>query len=156
MESLLDSIFLLMKKLSFLLVIFPSVGSAFCFDEAGHHYNVSPDLLRAISQVESSYNPRAYNENKNKYGEVVSRDFGLMQINSSWFDKLKEFDVTEQNIYEPCFNVSLGAWVLSSNFATHGYNWNSVGAYNAGFSKRTENARKVYIQKVQKVYYSQD
>ncbi len=84
---------------------------------------------------------------------MVSRDYGLMQINSSWFNKLSDFNVNDQNIYEPCFNVSLGAWVLSSNFASHGYNWNSIGAYNVGFSKRTETARKIYIKKVQKVYY---
>ncbi|HAS6641163.1 MULTISPECIES: lytic transglycosylase domain-containing protein [Vibrio] len=143
-----------MKNFSLLLLFVPIVGSAFCFDEAGQHYNVSADLLRAIAQVESSLDPKAYNENKNEHGEIVSRDFGLMQINSSWFPKLAEFNVNESNVYEPCFNVSLGAWVLSSNFASHGYNWNSVGAYNSGFSKRTENARKIYIQKVQSVYYS--
>ncbi|POC20236.1 lytic transglycosylase domain-containing protein, partial [Vibrio vulnificus] len=88
------------------------------------------ELLEAIAKVESSLNPSAYNENKNSAGKVVSRDFGLMQINSSWFEKLSDFNVNEHNVYEPCFNVSLGAWVLSSNFASHGYNWNSVGAYN--------------------------
>ncbi|MEZ9033676.1 lytic transglycosylase domain-containing protein [Vibrio sp. 10N.247.311.00] len=142
-----------MKKLILLLSVFPSVGYSFCFDEAGQHYNVDPDLLRSIAQVESSLDPNAYNENKNKKGQVTSRDFGLMQINSSWFPRLTEFNVNETNVYEPCFNVSLGAWVLSSNFASHGYNWNSVGAYNAGFLKRTENARRIYIKKVQKVYY---
>lgn len=150
----MDSIFLLMKKSCLLLLMFPSVVSAFCFEEAAAHYNVSPKLLRAIAQVESSLNPNAYNENKNELGEVTSRDYGLMQINSSWFPRLAEFDVNESNVYEPCFNVSLGAWVLASNFASHGYNWNSVGAYNAGFSERTENARQIYIQKVQSVYFS--
>ncbi|MFA0482131.1 lytic transglycosylase domain-containing protein, partial [Vibrio splendidus] len=101
-----------------------------------------------------SLKPNAYNENKNQSGQVISRDFGLMQINSHWFDRLSEFNVNETNIYNPCFNVHLGAWVLSSNFSSHGYNWNSVGAYNAGFSKRTENARKIYIQKVQSVYFN--
>lgn len=142
-----------MKKLILLLSIFPSFGYSFCFDEAGRHYSVEPDLLRAIAQVESSLDPNAYNENKNKKGQVTSRDFGLMQINSSWFPRLAEFNVNETTVYEPCFNVSLGAWVLSSNFASHGYNWNSVGAFNAGFLKRTESARKIYIKKVQKVYY---
>lgn len=140
-------------KMIFVFLV-PFQASAFCFDEAGQYYNVSPDLLRAISQVESSLDPAAYNENKNAVGKITSRDFGLMQINSSWFSKLADLNVNEKNVYEPCFNVSLGAWVLSTNFATHGYNWNSVGAYNAGFSKRTENARKIYIQKVQSVYYS--
>lgn len=143
-----------MKHLGLLLFFFPGTGSAFCFDEAGAHYNVSPDLLRAIAHVESRFNPDAYNENRNESGRVLSRDYGLMQINSSWFVKLSEFDVNEVTVYEPCFNVSLGAWVLASNFATHGYNWNSVGAYNAGFTKRTEWARKRYIEKVQSVYYS--
>ncbi|ELQ3743174.1 lytic transglycosylase domain-containing protein [Vibrio vulnificus] len=137
------------------ILAMPLPTAAFCFDEAGKYYNVDPKLLNAIAKVESSLNPNAYNENINRNGEVISRDFGLMQINSSWFDKLSQFDVNESSIYEPCFNVYLGAWVLSSNFATHGYNWNSVGAYNAGFSKRTENARKIYIQKVKSVYYSQ-
>lgn len=144
-----------MKKLTLLCGLLPTVSMAFCFDEAGAYYDVSPSLLRAIAQVESSLNPNAYNENRDQYGNVKSRDFGLMQINSSWFSRLAEFNVNESNVYDPCFNVSLGAWVLSSNFASHGYNWNSVGAYNAGFSKRTENARKIYIQKVQNVYFSQ-
>ncbi|MEZ8822487.1 MULTISPECIES: lytic transglycosylase domain-containing protein, partial [unclassified Vibrio] len=82
------------------------------------HYNVDPDLLRSIAQVESSLDPNAYNENQNKKGQVTSRDFELMQINSSWFPRLAEFNVNETNVYEPCFNVSLGAWVLSSNFAS--------------------------------------
>ncbi len=107
-----------MKKLILLLSVFPSVGYSFCFDEAGQHYNVDPDLLRSIAQVESSLDPNAYNENQNKKGQVTSRDFGLMQINSSWFPQLAEFNVNETNVYEPCFNVSLGAWVLSSNFAS--------------------------------------
>ncbi|ENV3663085.1 lytic transglycosylase domain-containing protein [Vibrio vulnificus] len=145
-----------MKKISLLpLLIVSQSVSAFCFDEAGAYYNVDPKLLKAIAKVESSLNPSAYNENKNADGKIISQDFGLMQINSSWFEKLSDFNVNEQNVYEPCFNVSLGAWVLSSNFASYGYNWNSVGAYNAGFSKRTENARKIYIQKVKSAYYSE-
>ncbi|MFM2607267.1 lytic transglycosylase domain-containing protein [Vibrio chagasii] len=143
-----------MKKPYLLLLIFPSAVSAFCFEGAAAYYNVSPKLLRAIAQVESSLNPKAYNENKNEYGKITSRDFGLMRINSSWFPRLVEFNVNEFNIYAPCFNVSLGAWVLASNFASHGYNWNSVGAYNAGFSKGKDNARKIYIKKVQAVYFS--
>ncbi|CAK2097621.1 lytic transglycosylase domain-containing protein [Vibrio splendidus] len=144
-----------MKIKTIFVFLIPFQASAFCFDEAGYHYNVSPNLLRAIARVESNLNPNAINENKNNRGEVVSRDYGLMQINSSWFKKLSDFNVNDQNIYEPCFNVSLGVWVLSSNFSSHGYNWNSIGAYNAGFSKRTETARKIYIQKVQSVYYSE-
>ena len=153
MRVLLLGLFFMRKPLLYLSLLSPCFSWAFCFDEAGRYYNVDPLLLKSIATVESSLNPNAYNENKNKSGQVVSRDFGLMQINSHWFSKLSDFNINETNIYEPCFNVHLGAWILSSNFASHGYNWNSVGAYNAGFSKRTESARKIYIQKVQSVYF---
>ncbi len=153
MRVLLLGLFFMMKPLLYLSLLSPCFSWAFCFDEAGRFYNVDPPLLKSIATVESSLKPNAYNENKNQSGQVISRDFGLMQINSHWFDRLSEFNVNEKNIYHPCFNVHLGAWVLSSNFSSHGYNWNSVGAYNAGFSKRTENARKIYIQKVQSVYF---
>jgi soluble lytic murein transglycosylase-like protein len=143
-----------MKKRGLLLLLLPEAGLAFCFDEAGAYYNISPDLLRAIAQVESRFNPKAVNENKNAAGQVISRDYGLMQINSAWFGRLAEFEVNEVTVYEPCLNVSLGAWVLASNFASHGYNWNSVGAYNAGFSKHSEGARQRYVEKVQSVYFA--
>lgn len=137
-----------------LLLSLPEAGFGFCFDEAGAYYNVSPDLFPAIAQVESSFNPKAVNENKNRAGQVISRDYGLMQINSSWFSKLAEHGINEVSVYEPCLNVSLGGWVLASNFVSYGYNWNSVGAYNAGFSKRSERARQRNIKKVQSVYFS--
>lgn len=147
---------MLMKKTLLCLCLFSPLSFGFCFDEAGKYYNVSPRLLRAIAKVESNLDPVQYNENKNDTGEIVSRDYGLMQINSDWFEKLSEFNVNSRNIYQPCFNVSLGAWILSANFASHGYNWNSVGAYNAGFKKNARSARNRYIQKVQAVYFSPD
>ena len=148
MESLWTP-FLASEKVMLTTFHLSRFASAFCFEEAAAHYNISPKLLRSIAQVESSFNFRAYNENKNELDEIKSRDYGLMQINSSWFSRLAEF-----NVYEPCFNVSLGFWILASNFVSNGYNWNSVGAYNAGFAKRAENARKIYIKKVQVVYFS--
>ncbi len=142
-----------MKYSLYILLIIPSLSHAFCFEEAAAFYGVDPVLLKSIAMVESSLKPNAFNENKNKSGIVVSRDFGLMQINSQWFSKLSEFNVNEKNVYEPCFNVSLGAWVLSSNFATHGFNWNSVGAYNAGFLPSKQKARDEYITKVKFYFY---
>lgn len=142
----------MMKKITLLCLMIPQQVFAFCFDEAGLYYNVDPALLKSIAIVESSLKPRAYNENKDKQGKVISRDFGLMQINSHWFKTLAPFGVNESNVYDPCFNVHLGAWVLSSNFASHGFNWNSVGAYNAGFKLSNQAARDIYIQKVKHEY----
>lgn len=122
---------------------------SFCFKQAGAHYNVNPDLLKAIAIVESSLNPDAINENTNQNGHVISRDYGLMQINSNWFSRLSKFHINESNLLtDPCLNVLVGAWVLSSNFSSHGYNWNSIGAYNAGFSQSKQVARNTYIDKV--------
>lgn len=125
---------------------------AFCFEEAGQRYNVDPLLLEAIAKQESSLNADSVNVNYNQYGEEVSRDYGLMQINSNWFNDLAEFNVNKSTVMSPCFNVNLGAWVLSSNFSTHGYNWNSIGAYNAGFKKSKQKARNVYIEKIKEKY----
>ena len=135
-------------------ILFLSVASlnvnAFCFEEAGRYYDVSPTLLTSIAMVESNLQADAVNENRNKRGEVVSVDYGLMQINSTWFSRLSRFGVSKDNLLnDACFNVYIGAWVLSQNFASHGYNWNSIGAYNAGFSAKNAAARARYIRKVQ-------
>lgn len=72
-----------------------------------------------------------------------------MQINSHWFSRLSPFGVNKDNLLsDACYNVHIGAWVQSQNFSTHGYNWNSVGAYNAGFSAKTLTRRLTYIRKI--------
>lgn len=129
-------IILLMGLLSF-------KSFAFCFDNAGAYYDVNPQLLKAIATVESSLNANAVNKSENS--------LGLMQIHPQWFSRLHKFDITPgQLLSEPCINVNVGAWILAWNFNTHGKNWNSIGAYNAGFSKseRAQANRKIYIQKV--------
>ena len=141
-------------RMFYIALIFLSPPTySYCFKEAGKMYNVDSVLLEAIATQESSLNAAAVNENKNKDGKVISKDYGLMQINSEWFGKLSDFDVNESTVMEPCFNVHLGAWVLSSNFSTHGYNWNSVGAYNAGFKKSKQKLRDINIKRIKRIYY---
>lgn len=116
-----------------------------CFQAASDHYNINLELLYAVARVESNFNHRAANHS-NTDG---SSDYGIMQINSSWFSRLKKLGITRrQVIHDVCMNIHIGAWVLASNFHTHGYNWNSVGAYNAGFSSNRKSARLRYIRKV--------
>ena len=138
-----------MKKLILLTALTSLNASAFCFDEAGLYYHVNPKLLTAIARVESDYQSNAININKNSQGKTTSTDYGLMQINSTWFSRLSSFGVNKDNLLsDACYNVHIGAWVLSQNFSTHGYNWNSVGAYNAGFSVKTRTSRLTYIRKI--------
>ena len=101
-------------------------ANAFCFEEAGQRYGVSPLLLKAIAQQESSLNPLAYNSNRNG-----STDMGLMQINSRWLPLLNRHGVQTRDIWSPCTNVMVGAWILASNFARMGYNIHALGAYNS-------------------------
>ncbi len=133
-----------------LILLFSSNAVAFCFDDAGKRYNVNPKLLESIAKVESSMNPKAMNHS-NRNGTY---DIGLMQINSTWLKKLSDFNITESDlINNPCINIHVGAWILSSNFSLHGYNEKSLGAYNAGFSKNKNTARETYVSKVESELY---
>ncbi len=121
------------------LLLIPVAAQAVCFDQASRRYGIHPDLLRAISRVESNGNIRAINRNGNG-----SRDIGHMQINSSWLPKLAKYGITEQSLFDPCTNTLVGAWVLARNFRELGYNWNAIGAYNA----ESPGKREVYAKKV--------
>jgi soluble lytic murein transglycosylase-like protein len=115
-------------------------AGAACFEEAGARYGIHPDLLHAISNVESSGNYAAISI-PNKNG---SRDIGHMQINSAWLPQLNAMGISRDALLNPCTNTYVGAWVLKQNIQKLGYNWNAIGAYNAATpSKRMAYARKI-------------
>ena len=119
---------------------------AFCFEEAGARFDVNPTLLKAIAYTESGLDQRAIN-NRNSNGTT---DYGLMQINSWWFDKLADFGVSSESVInDGCTNVHVRAWILATNLAQSGENWLAVGAYNAGYAANREEARQRYIETVQ-------
>lgn len=117
-----------------------------CFDIAADYYDVDANLLRTIAAVESGGNPNAVNINTDG-----SRDIGLMQINDWWLGPLKQYGYTEAHLYDACTSISIGAWVLAQEIATHGANWKAVGAYNA---KSPDKAR-AYAKRVWKRYTKQ-
>lgn len=111
-----------------------------CWEEAGARYGVNPALLVAIARTESSMNPNAINRNRNG-----SYDLGLMQINSSWFPKLRQYGITEQQLRQPCFSIHVGAWIMAQNMQRFGNSWDAVGAYNTSHPvRRIAYAKKVY------------
>lgn len=117
----------------------PMAAHAYCFEQAEARYWVNRDLLRAIAQQESGMNPRAINRNKNG-----SMDVGLMQINSTWFPLLAKYGVDKDWLFDPCYNVMMGAWILAKNIDRYGVTWKAVGAYNAvSPEKQTVYARKI-------------
>lgn len=119
------------------LACHPVQARAFCFEEAGSQYGISPQLLWSIAKTESNFNPRAINRNSNG-----TYDYGLMQINSSWAKRLGK---TWDELGEPCTNVKVGAWVLAQCIQDYGYTWRAVGCYNSRTpSKGGRYAGKVY------------
>ena len=114
---------------------------AFCFQEAGEAYGVSPLLLEAIMIVESQGNASAINHNSDG-----SYDFGLMQINSSWA-KLWGLEVWN-TLGDPSFSVYAGAYVVAECIKRYGQTWDAVGCYNAGSTPKKID----YIRKVKEVY----
>lgn len=126
--------------------------NAFCFQEAGARFDVNPDLLKAIAFSESSMSQDAVSHNRiPETGEILTSDYGLMQINSSWFPRFESMGIEKLEIIEDaCTNVLAGTWILAMNFETSGETWLSVGAYNAGYkkSKSKEAARQKYISTV--------
>ena len=120
------------------MLMLPSLAGAFCFEEAGRLYGVNPRLLQGIASVESDLNPAAINRNRNG-----SFDLGLMQINSFW---LKSLGTSAQDLIDkPCYNVKVGAWILSGCLNRHGENWQAIGCYNAaGHDKQVNYSWKIY------------
>ncbi len=115
------------------LLILPATATAFCFEEAGEQFGVSPAILWVIAKEESDFDPAAVNLNKNG-----TYDFGLMQINSWWAGILGS--EVWSSLGEPCYNVKVGAWILSRCIQAHGYTWEAIGCYNS----RGHRAKKKY------------
>lgn len=137
-----------MKRLLFLLLILSQSALANCWNKAAHYYHVDPYLLYAIANVESGMNP--YAVGKNHDGTI---DVGLMQINSTHFTALEQHGISEQRLMtEPCTSIMVGASILSGMIKVYGYNWEAVGAYNAGLKKENYPKRMVYAHKVWEKY----
>jgi len=130
-----------------------SPAKAMCWDEASSQYGIPSEVLRAIAKVESNFNPKAVRRPYIAGNMDGSYDVGLVQINSGHFPRLRrEFGITESDLYDGCTNLKVGAWILADNVKRLGWNWDAIGAYNAGCGKiskeRCAQLRNTYATKV--------
>jgi len=102
-----------------------------CAQHAARQFQVPVALLQAIAQQESGGNPKAVHHNANG-----SRDIGLMQINSSWLPVLARQGLREQDLWDPCVNTLVAAWLLAENFKRWGYTYRALGAYHSPDAQR--------------------
>lgn len=128
-------------RLSVALVLCAALPALACWDDAATRYRVSSHLLYAIARTESGLDPHAVGRNRDG-----SRDIGLMQINSTWLPTLASHGIKERDLFEPCTNIHVGAWILAGNVSRLGYTWEAVGAYNAA----SPALRRAYVEKVRR------
>ena len=119
-----------------------------CFGEAAERYGVSETLLRAIAKVESNGRVDAVHHDADG-----THDVGLMQINSSHFERLRPLGISEDTLLNrPCTNIAVGASILAGFVRQFGMTWRAVGAYNAGTRAKQEAARIAYVARVQRAF----
>lgn len=139
------------KSLLLILAISLSARAApeMCFNQAGRDFGIDPLLLTAISIKESRLVADAINGSNSNGTEDVCG----MQINSSHYGKLKNFNITRKDLLsDPCICVYTGAWVLAHNFSAWGRNWDSVGMYNTGPSEKLIKKRRAYADHIKRIY----
>lgn len=107
------------------------------FKKYGEFYGVNPVILWGIAKTESNFDPNALNINKNG-----TLDIGLMQINSIHYLKLKKFNYTLFDLYDPEINVAFGSYVLSRCLKKHGLNLRGINCYN-GRTRNNPYSKKV-------------
>ncbi len=121
-----------------ILFLSPLTASAFCYEEAGNIYGISPALLEAISWAESGHDNSAINWNRDG-----SYDYCHMQVNSGWYARIGR--EKWMSIADPCECTKVAAGILRGCIDKYGYTWQAVGCYNAsGKGKRVRYAWKIY------------
>ncbi len=137
---------------AFALLAAPSATADVCkgniFNEAAALYHLDPDLLRAITWVESRGMPGAVGPRL----PDGHRAWGAAQINDVHLPELVSYGVTQRDLLNPCVNLKLSAWVLANCIQAKGATWAAVGCYNTGPGSTNTAAQARYVRLVQHAY----
>lgn len=98
-------------------------------EEVSRDSGLSVWLLARIVEVESSGNPTAIHRNADG-----TSDYGLMQINSFWVDRL-QLD-TLRLLSDPEYNLRVGAGILKKLIRRYGMTLEAIARYHSTNRKR--------------------
>lgn len=103
-----------------------------CINQAAVTYYVPAKVIISVLAVERGEVGMA---SPNKNGTF---DYGPMQINSIWLDKIAPYGYTRDQVQnDPCINVMVGTWILSNKIAStiadsgKGDYWRGVAGYHS-------------------------
>jgi len=97
-----------------------------CINKAAVEYFVPAKIIISVLKIENGHIGTA---SHNKNGTV---DLGPMQINSAWLPTLVHYGFTQEDVqYNPCKNVEIGAWILSTSIANEITVQKGIGDYNS-------------------------
>jgi soluble lytic murein transglycosylase-like protein len=122
-----------------------------CINQAAVTYYVPAKVIISVLNTESGEVGMA---SPNKNGTY---DYGPMQINSIWLAKVAPYGYTREQIqYDPCINVMVGTWILSSNIAdslaaANGGYWQGVAGYHSHTPYLNENYQTKVLTNYQRL-----
>lgn len=97
-----------------------------CINQAAIAYHVPATLIVSVLMTEGG---KLGTAKLNKNG---SYDYGPMQINTVWINRLKKYNVSLDDIqFNPCKNVMVGTWILGQRIADTGNLPYGIGSYNS-------------------------
>lgn len=113
-----------------------------CTEKIASHYEVPVQLVRALHTVEGGWPGAKIGPNENG-----TYDHGVMQINDWWEPILASYGISFDSVTNnACTNITIGVWILKTEYAALG-NWpEAIASYNAG-RKHREKARS-YAERV--------
>lgn len=115
-------------------------------DETSAKFGIPKELIYAIIDQESSFNPYLVNHNKDG-----TTDRGLMQVNYDHnIDLMKQAGITDKNqLFDIKTNIALGTEILKKDFEKYGSWPLAIKAYN-GINADNWNYVKSVISKIPK------
>ena len=101
------------------------------FEKYGGLYGINPILLRAVAYVESSWNPSATNPDDPSYGlmQILCKPDGSGGCSNHFeVDDWPPWNFSV--LYDPDYNVKIGAQILKWNIDQYGF-YKGIAVYNS-------------------------